>query len=80
MGHLNKIYDPHELIEGIQEFDAYLDDEYSVLHQLVHDHDNTRMDSEKDHIIQDELEGRLELLDFIKSKFRDHVYKNVNFS
>lgn len=80
MGHLNKIYDPHELIEGIQEFDAYLDDEYSVLYQLVHDHDNTRMDSEKDHIIQDELEGRLELLAFIKSRFRDHVYKNVNFS
>lgn len=80
MGHLNKIYDPPELIEGIQEFDAYLDDEYSVLHQLVHEHDNTRMDSEKDHIIQDELEGRLELLAFIKSKFRDHVYKNVNFS
>ena len=80
MGHLNKIYDPHELIEGIQEFDADLDDEYSVLHQLVHEHDNTRMDSEKDHIIQDELEGRLELLAFIKSRFRDHVYKNVNFS
>ena len=80
MGHLNKIYDPRELIEGIQEFDAYLDDEYSVLYQLVHDHDNTRMDSEKDHIIQDELEARLELLAFIKSRFRDHVYKNVNFS
>ena len=80
MGHLNKIYDPHELIEGIQEFDAYLDDEYSVLHQLVHEHDNTRTDSPKDQLTQDEIEGRLELLAFIKSRFRDHVYKNVNFS
>tara|TARA_R100000963_G_scaffold1117_1_gene1077 strand:- start:2201 stop:2443 length:243 start_codon:yes stop_codon:yes gene_type:complete len=80
MGHQNKIYDPHELIEGIQEFDAYLEDEYSVLHQVVHEHDNTRMDTEKDQIIQTELEARLDLLVFIKSRFRDHVYKNVNFS
>ena len=80
MGHLNKIYDPKQLIEGIEEFDAYLDDEYSVLYQLVQEHDFTRMDSKKDQITQDELEGRLELLAFIKSRFRDHIYSNINFS
>ena len=39
MDHQNKIYDVNELVEGIMEFDSYLDDEYSVLHQVVYEHD-----------------------------------------
>ena len=59
MDHQNKIYDVNELVEGIMEFDSYLDDEYSVLHQIVHEHDFIRADSEKEQILQDELEERL---------------------
>ena len=80
MDHQNKIYDVNELVEGIMEFDSYLDDEYSVLHQLVHEHDFIRTDSEKEQIVQDELEERLQLIAFIKSRFRADIYSKINFS
>tara|TARA_R100000329_G_scaffold124678_2_gene103207 strand:- start:163 stop:405 length:243 start_codon:yes stop_codon:yes gene_type:complete len=80
MDHQNKIYDVNELVEGIMEFDSYLDDEYSVLHQIVHEHDFIRADSEKEQILQDELEERLQLIAFIKSRFRADIFSKINFS
>jgi len=44
----NKIYDTRELVDGIEEFDSYLTDEYEVLYQIATDNDYTRTNSEKD--------------------------------
>ena len=76
----NKIYDTRELIEGIEEFDCYLTDEYEVLYQVATGNDYTRTNSEKDQLTQEELEGRLDLLAFILSKFKDHIYSKINAS
>jgi len=76
----NKIYDTRELIEGIEEFDCYLTDEYEVLYQVATGNDYTRTNSEKDQLTQEELEGRLNLLAFILSRFKDHIYSKINAS
>ncbi len=76
----SKIYDTRELIEGIEEFDCYLSDEYEVLFQITTGNDYTRSDSEKDQLTQEELEGRLDLLAFILARFKEHVYSKINAS
>jgi len=76
----NKIYDTRELVEGIEEFDCYLTDEYEVLYQVAIGNDYTRSDSEKDQLTQEELEGRLDLLAFILSRFKEHIYSKINAS
>tara|TARA_R110002033_G_scaffold134286_2_gene174210 strand:+ start:186 stop:431 length:246 start_codon:yes stop_codon:yes gene_type:complete len=76
----NKIYDTRELIEGIEEFDCYLTDEYEVLYQVATGNDYSRTDSDKDQLTQEELEGRLDLLAFILSRFKEHIYSKINAS
>ena len=76
----NKIYDTRELVEGIEEFDCYLTDEYEVLYQVAIGNDYTRSDSEKDQLTQEELESRLDLLTFILSRFKEHIYSKINAS
>lgn len=76
----NKIYDTRELIEGIEEFDCYLTDEYEVLYQVATGNDYTRTNSKKDQLTQEELEGRLDLLAFILSRFKEHIYSKINAS
>jgi hypothetical protein len=76
----NKIYDTRELVDGIEEFDSYLTDEYEVLYQVATGNDYTRTNSEKDQLTQEELEGRLDLLAFILSRFKDHIYSKINAS
>ena len=76
----NKIYDTRELIEGIEEFDCYLTDEYEVLYQVATGNDYSRTDSDKDQLTQEELEGRLDLLAFILSRFKEHIYSKTNAS
>ncbi len=76
----SKIYDTRELIEGIEEFDCYLSDEYEVLFQITTGNDYTRTDTKKDQLTQDELEGRLDLLAFIMSRFKEHIYSKINAS
>ncbi len=76
----NKIYDTRELIKGIEEFDCYLTDEYEVLYQVATGNDYSRTDSEKDQLTQEELEGRLDLLAFILSRFKEHIYSKINAS
>ena len=76
----NKIYDTRELVEGIEEFDCYLTDEYEVLYQVATGNDYTRTNSEKDQLTQGELESRLDLLAFILSRFKEHIYSKINAS
>ena len=76
----NKIYDTRELVEGIEEFDCYLTDEYEVLYQVATGNDYSRTDSDKDQLTQEELEGRLDLLAFILSRFKEHIYSKINAS
>jgi len=76
----NKIYDTRELVDGIEEFDSYLTDEYEVLYQVATGNDYTRTNSEKDQLTQEELEGRLDLLAFILSRFKEHIYSKINAS
>lgn len=76
----NKIYDTRELVDGIEEFDSYLTDEYEVLYQIATDNDYTRTNSEKDQLTQGELEGRLDLLAFILARFKEHIYSKINAS
>jgi len=76
----SKIYDTRELIEGIEEFDCYLSDEYEVLFQITTGNDYTRTDTKKDQLTQDELEARLDLLAFIMSRFKEHIYSKINAS
>lgn len=76
----NKIYDTRELIEGVEEFDSYLTDEYEVLYQVATGNDYTRTNSEKDQLTQGELESRLDLLAFILARFKEHIYSKINAS
>ena len=76
----NKIYDTRELVEGIEEFDSYLTDEYEVLYQVATGNDYSRTDSDKDQLTQEELEGRLDLLAFILARFKEHIYSKINAS
>ena len=76
----NKIYDTRELVDGIEEFDSYLTDEYEVLYQVATGNDYTRTNSEKDQLTQGELESRLDLLAFILSRFKEHIYSKINAS
>tara|TARA_R110000751_G_scaffold286714_1_gene391290 strand:- start:2 stop:247 length:246 start_codon:yes stop_codon:yes gene_type:complete len=76
----NKIYDTRELVDGIEEFDSYLTDEYEVLYQIATDNDYTRTNSEKDQLTQGELESRLDLLAFILARFKEHIYSKINAS
>ena len=68
------------MIEGIEEFDCYLTDEYEVLYQVATGNDYSRTDSDKDQLTQEELEGRLDLLAFILSRFKEHIYSKINAS
>tara|TARA_R110000851_G_scaffold15638_4_gene51529 strand:- start:2982 stop:3227 length:246 start_codon:yes stop_codon:yes gene_type:complete len=76
----NKIYDTRELVDGIEEFDSYLTDEYEVLYQVATGNDYTRTNSEKDQLTQGELESRLDLLAFILARFKEHIYSKINAS
>ena len=74
----NKIYDPAELVLGIEEFAEYLTDEYQVLYQVAMGNDYVRGDSEQEQITQDELENRLELFAFVKARYDDLVVSKIN--
>ena len=76
----NKIYDTRELVDGIEEFDSYLTDEYEVLYQVATGNDYRRTNSEKDQLTQGELESRLDLLAFILARFKEHIYSKINAS
>jgi len=76
----NKIYDTRELVDGIEEFDSYLTDEYEVLYQVATGNDYTRTNSEKDQLTQGELESRLDLLAFVLARFKEHIYSKINAS
>jgi len=74
----NKIYDPAELVSGIEEFAEYLTDEYHVLYQVAIGNDYVRGDSEQEQLSQDELESRLELFAFVKARYDDLVVSKLN--
>ncbi len=74
----NRIYDPAELVSGIEEFAEYLTDEYQVLHQVAMGNDYVRGDSKEEQITQDELESRLELFAFVKARYDDLVVSKIN--
>jgi|TARA_R100000482_G_scaffold121643_1_gene68071 hypothetical protein len=73
-----KNYNLNEIVDGIEEFDSYLSDEYSVLYQIVHDYEQTRSDSPIDQTIQSELEKRLDLLTYVKARFDELVSSKLN--
>lgn len=74
----NRIYDPAELVLGIEEFAEYLTDEYQVLYQVAIGNDYVRGDSEQEQLSQDELESRLELFAFVKARYDDLVVSKLN--
>jgi IS1 family transposase len=74
----NRIYDPAELVSGIEEFAEYLTDEYQVLYQVAIGNDYIRGNSKKEQITQDELESRLELFAFVKARYDDLVVSKIN--
>ena len=74
----NRIYDPAELVSGIEEFAEYLTDEYQVLLQVAMGNDYVRGDSKEEQITQDELESRLELFAFVKARYDDLVVSKIN--
>ena len=74
----NRIYDPAELVSGIEEFAEYLTDEYQVLYQVAIGNDYVRGDSEQEQLSQDELESRLELFAFVKARYDDLVVSKLN--
>ena len=74
----NRIYDPAELVLGIEEFAEYLTDEYQVLYQVAIGNDYVRGDSEQEQLSQDELESRLELFAFVKARYDDLVVSKIN--
>ena len=67
-----------ELLEGIDSFEKYLQEEYEALFDSVFVFESNRSDSTLDQTIQKELELRLDLISFVQKKYKEKVLEKIN--
>ncbi len=67
-----------ELLEGIDSFEKYLQEEYEALFDSVFVFESNRSDSPLDQTIQKELELRLDLISFVQKKYKEKVLEKIN--
>ncbi len=67
-----------DLVGGIESFDNYLQEEYEALFDNVFVFEQNRSDSPLDQLKQQEYELRLELITFVKQKYKEKVISLLN--
>tara|TARA_R100000152_G_C6776457_1_gene205603 strand:+ start:2222 stop:2494 length:273 start_codon:yes stop_codon:yes gene_type:complete len=67
-----------ELLEGVDSFEKYLQEEYEALFDSVFVFESNRSDSTLDQTIQKELELRLDLISFVQKKYKEKVLEKIN--
>lgn len=68
-----KIKNELDLINEITNFSEYLNREYEALYPIVLNSDLQRDSKNVDHLVQTELERRLDLVDYIRNVFQERI-------
>ena len=68
-----KIKNELDLIDEITNFSEYLNKEYEALYPIVLNNDLNRDGKNVHHLVQNELERRLDLVDYIRNVFQERI-------